>query len=83
MKSEKPEPDKAMYEINTNDNMQNEVSTSACLSVEKDSIDSKHAPNRDSQDFGRTSFGRPSRVAAKKVNSYKEAPVNVKMRRTE
>ncbi|CAN4115040.1 unnamed protein product [Withania somnifera] len=30
---------------------------------------------------GRTSLSRPSREAAKKVQSYKEIPVNIKMRR--
>lgn len=63
--------------------MQNDVLTTACLSVEKDSIEGKHAPSRESQDFGRPSLGRPSRQAAKKVSTYKEVPVNVKMRRTE
>lgn len=77
------EPDKALYEISTNDNVQNDVSTTTCLSIEKESIEGKHAASRESQDFGRPSFGRPSRQAAKKVSSYKEIPVNVKMRRTE
>ena len=31
----------------------------------------------------RTSFGRPLRRAAEKVQSYKEIPLNVKMRRLE
>ncbi|KZV48033.1 hypothetical protein F511_21454 [Dorcoceras hygrometricum] len=31
----------------------------------------------------RTSFGRPSRRAAEKVQSYKEIPLNVKLRRSE
>ncbi|KAK1396524.1 shugoshin-1 [Heracleum sosnowskyi] len=77
------EPVKALQEVKTNDQMQNDVSTTACLSTEKDSTEGKHAPNRESQDFGRPSFGRPSRQAAKKVSCYKEIPLNVKMRRTE
>ncbi|XP_059317540.1 SHUGOSHIN 1-like isoform X2 [Lycium ferocissimum] len=32
-------------------------------------------------EFGRSSFSRPLRHAAKKVQSYKEIPVNIKMRR--
>ncbi|XP_074366300.1 SHUGOSHIN 2 isoform X1 [Apium graveolens] len=74
---------KSEAEPDANDYMQNDVSTTACLSVEKDSIEGMHAPSHESQDFGRPSLGRPSRQAAKKVNSYKEVPVNVKMRRTE
>uniref|UniRef100_A0A164ZEV9 Shugoshin C-terminal domain-containing protein n=1 Tax=Daucus carota subsp. sativus TaxID=79200 RepID=A0A164ZEV9_DAUCS len=78
VKSEEPEADKSFSKININD-----VSISACLSDENDSGEGKHAPNRESQDFGRPSFGRPSRQAAKKVNTYKEIPLNVKMRRSE
>lgn len=33
------------------------------------------------QDLERLSIGRPSRQVAKKVSSYKEVPLNVKMRR--
>ncbi|KAI3458921.1 hypothetical protein Pfo_015584 [Paulownia fortunei] len=36
-----------------------------------------------SQEFGRSSLCRPSRLAAKKVQSYKEIPINIKMRRPE
>ncbi|CAI9766202.1 unnamed protein product [Fraxinus pennsylvanica] len=39
------------------------------------------APIYEPQQFGRSSLGRPSRQAAKKVQSYKEIPLNVKMRR--
>lgn len=35
-----------------------------------------------SHEQGRPSIGRPSRVAAKKIQSYKEIPLNVKMRRS-
>ncbi|KAK6156329.1 hypothetical protein DH2020_010577 [Rehmannia glutinosa] len=35
----------------------------------------------ESQEFGRSSLCRPSRLAAKKVKSYREIPINVKMRR--
>ncbi|CAA2960207.1 shugoshin-1 isoform X1 [Olea europaea subsp. europaea] len=39
------------------------------------------APRYEPQKFGRSSLGRPSRQAAIKVQSYKEIPLNVKMRR--
>ncbi|CAA0825344.1 Shugoshin C terminus [Striga hermonthica] len=34
-------------------------------------------------EIGRSSLSRPSRLAAKKIQSYKERPINVKMRRPE
>ncbi|KAL6552795.1 hypothetical protein OROHE_008159 [Orobanche hederae] len=37
----------------------------------------------ESQEFGRPSLIRPSRLAAKKILSYKEIPLTVKMRRSE
>lgn len=37
----------------------------------------------DAKELQRPSMGRPSRQAVKKVPSYKEIPLNVKMRRTE
>ncbi|CAA2976608.1 shugoshin-1 isoform X1 [Olea europaea subsp. europaea] len=37
-------------------------------------------PRYEPQKFGRSSLGRPSRQAAIKVQSYKEIPLNVKMR---
>ncbi|XP_048326922.2 SHUGOSHIN 2 isoform X5 [Ziziphus jujuba] len=41
------------------------------------------APIPVTQEFRRSSVGRPSRRAAEKVTSYKEIPINVKMRRME
>lgn len=41
------------------------------------------APVTLTQEFRRSSLGRPSRRAAEKVKSYKEMAVNVKMRRLE
>ncbi|KAL8052053.1 hypothetical protein ABFX02_06G188400 [Erythranthe guttata] len=37
----------------------------------------------EAEEFEKPNLGRPSRVAAKKVQSYKEIPLNVKMRRPE
>lgn len=47
------------------------------------SKDENCAPRCDPRDSQRTSFGRPSRKAAVKVQSYKEIPLNIKMRRSE
>ncbi|KAJ0476285.1 putative shugoshin [Helianthus annuus] len=46
---------------------------------ENDKCGSKSEP----QNSQRMSFGRPSRRAAEKVQSYKEVPLNIKMRRPE
>lgn len=40
-------------------------------------------PSNEAQVSHRSSIGRPSRRAAEKVQSYKEVPLNVKMRRAE
>ncbi|CAK7332191.1 unnamed protein product [Dovyalis caffra] len=40
-------------------------------------------PRNETQVSHRSSIGRPSRRAAEKIQSYKEVPVNVKMRRAE
>ncbi|XP_028776238.1 shugoshin-1-like [Neltuma alba] len=49
--------------------------------------DAKYAVTGENSGLGhqgpRSSFGRPSRKAAEKVQSYKEIPLNVKMRRLE
>lgn len=47
------------------------------------SKDENIMPRCDPRDSQRTSFGRPSRKAAVKVQSYKEIPLNIKMRRSE
>lgn len=63
------------------DTVQEQGSTpgSALLKDESDMANS--VAKCESQEFGRPSLSRPSRVAAKKVQSYKEVPLNVKMRR--
>ncbi|KAL7215206.1 hypothetical protein ACSBR1_027382 [Camellia fascicularis] len=58
-------------------------STSMC-SLAKDDKRGISDPSDDkTQQLQRSSIGRPLRLAAKKVESYKEIPVNVKMRRKE
>lgn len=43
--------------------------------------ETKTAPRYEAQEQRRSSIGRPSRRAAEKVQSYKETPLNLKMRR--
>lgn len=40
-------------------------------------------PSSEAQEPRRTSIGRPLRSAVEKVESYKERPINIKMRRTQ
>ncbi|GFP91825.1 shugoshin-1 [Phtheirospermum japonicum] len=51
--------------------------------LENESTSGSASVKYESQEIGRSSLSRPSRVAAKKVQSYKEVPLNVKMRRSE
>ena len=45
--------------------------------------DQSVSPQHQNQGARRSSLGRPMRSAAVKVNSYKEVPLNIKMRRVE
>ena len=45
--------------------------------------DQSVSPQHQNQGSRRASLGRPMRRAAEKVNSYKEVPLNIKMRRAE
>ncbi|CAI9780072.1 unnamed protein product [Fraxinus pennsylvanica] len=56
-------------------------SISASAAVKNEVKECVSAPRYEPQKFGRSSLGRPSRQAAIKVQSYKEIPLNVKMRR--
>ncbi|KAA8539245.1 hypothetical protein F0562_025937 [Nyssa sinensis] len=58
-------------------------SSSMCSLVEKDDKEGNTAPRDEAQVSRRSSVGRPSRLAAMKVQSYKEIPLHVKMRRPE
>ncbi|KAL0284149.1 UNVERIFIED_CONTAM: shugoshin 1 [Sesamum radiatum] len=61
-----------------NEDVAEKGSTSENPSVKVEDNESRH----ESQESGRPSL-RSSRLAAKKVQSYKEKPINIKMRRTE
>ncbi|KAK1564824.1 hypothetical protein Q3G72_012314 [Acer saccharum] len=63
-----------------NDPMQEDVSTPAGSSVPNKETCSSRNETQVSQ---RSSMGRPLRKAAEKVQSYKEVPLNIKMRRKE
>ncbi|XP_052186870.1 SHUGOSHIN 1-like [Diospyros lotus] len=91
-KHEESEPTEDVVEKDTKfpasslheDQMQEEGSTSTASSAKRDGEGSGRGPSDDeAQEFLRPSMGRPSRLAAKKVQSYKEIPLNVKMRRSE
>ncbi|KAF9674924.1 hypothetical protein SADUNF_Sadunf10G0178200 [Salix dunnii] len=56
--------------------------TSSAPSVKIESGTGDSVPRFETQELRRTSF-RPTRRAAEKVHSYKEIPLNVKMRRSE
>ncbi|KAI7751394.1 hypothetical protein M8C21_028744 [Ambrosia artemisiifolia] len=74
------EPDENLFEIKDLIKHENYGPTSKVdIEQEHDKCGSKLEP-KNSQ---RMSFGRPSRRAAEKVQSYKEVPVNLKMRRPE
>lgn len=45
--------------------------------------DCNYGPRPEAQESKRSSIGRPLRRAAEKVHSYKENPINIKMRRSE
>ncbi|XP_071930256.1 uncharacterized protein [Coffea arabica] len=90
-KCEKPKPsddisDRKDAEISScllrDDKMEEEGlnSTSSFKNEEKEGIS---APVFDAQGSRRSSMNRPLRQAAKKVQTYKEIPVNIKMRRSE
>ncbi|KAL3838273.1 hypothetical protein ACJIZ3_022864 [Penstemon smallii] len=61
--------------------LDNPVPEKESSSVKNEDNECSSGPGYESQDIGRPSLCRPSRVAAKKVQSYKEIPINVKMRR--
>ncbi|KAK6271056.1 hypothetical protein POUND7_008154, partial [Theobroma cacao] len=57
--------------------------TSSHSSVKKEHEEGSITPRNEAQELRRISVGRPLRRAVEKVQSYKEIPVNVKMRREE
>ncbi|KAJ8543877.1 hypothetical protein K7X08_025495 [Anisodus acutangulus] len=71
--------DKCALHPPTSDPVQENGSTSICIS--SNDLDCNPSTRFEPIPFGRSSLSRPSREAAKKVQSYKEIPVNIKMRR--
>ncbi|KVH90753.1 Shugoshin, C-terminal [Cynara cardunculus var. scolymus] len=73
-RSQEHEPKEKLFEIKD-------------LKMHEDGPTSKVIEQKDgkwsSQESQRMSFGRPSRRAAEKIQSYKETPLNIKMRRPE
>ncbi|XP_008812402.2 shugoshin-1-like isoform X1 [Phoenix dactylifera] len=55
----------------------------AIMNPVKVELQEEKSSSKDHQGSRRSSLGRPMRRAAEKVNSYKEVPLNVKMRRNE
>ncbi|XP_059625378.1 SHUGOSHIN 2-like [Cornus florida] len=91
-KCEEPERTEDLFELDNaefpicslgDDKMQEDGSASMSSSVKKEDTEGNTAPRDEAREFRRSSIGRPSRLAVKKVNSYKEVPLNVKMRRLE
>lgn len=71
--------DKCALHPPTTDPVQENGSTSTCMS--SNDLQCNPSLRFEPIPFGRSSLSRPSREAAKKVQSYKEIPVNIKMRR--
>ena len=62
--------------------MKDVVLDSSVISSEKEQSKKNNSqPPYENQEIRRTSVGRPMRKAAEKVSSYKEIPLNIKMRR--
>ncbi|KAK9072627.1 hypothetical protein SSX86_009062 [Deinandra increscens subsp. villosa] len=77
--SQHDEPKEDLFEIKDLKMHEDYSTTSEMITEQKHDKCVKPEP----QDSGRMSFGRPSRKAAEKINSYKEIPLNIKMRRPE
>lgn len=71
--------DKCSLHQPTSDPVQESGSTSICVS--SNDLHCNSSSRFEAIPSGRTSLSRPSREAAKKVQSYKEISVNIKMRR--
>lgn len=70
----------------SDDRMQEVDSNIAIVSVKREDVENYSRPctsNKITQDSRRSSISRPSREAAKKIQSYKELGLHVKMRRPE
>lgn len=90
-KSEEPEQTEDLFEIDDakflvspalDDLVHESGQMLSGLSV-KEEDEGNTALRLEAQEMRRSSVGRPLRRAAEKVQSYKEVPVNIKMRRKE
>ncbi|KAL9371921.1 hypothetical protein Peur_037061 [Populus x canadensis] len=86
-RSQEREPAENLFEI---EDVRFPVSNSRDKSMKENGLTSSSItkeeickPSNEAQVSHRSSIGRPSRRAAEKVQSYKEVPLNVKMRREE
>lgn len=77
-KHDEPKPTDDVFHTDEMDDKMQEDDKASSVKKEANSLRSKL-----SQESRRSSISRPSREAAKKVQSYKEISVNVKMRRPE
>lgn len=91
-KSEQPEPKENLFEIDAAnfasggplDTPMHEYRPNLLdSSIKIDEKDEKCESEFEPKESQRTSFRRPMRRAAEKVQSYKEIPLNIKMRRKE
>lgn len=90
LKSLEPEPTEDVFEIDLakihvsplhEEAVNPTVPASSGSSITKEEQAGNKVPETEVQDLKRTSVGRPLRRAAEKIQSYKEIPLNVKMRR--
>lgn len=89
---EEPKSTEHLYEIDhvkipvgpfPDDQLQENSLNSMCLTVKNEDKEGDSSLDCETEGMRRSSIARPSRQAAKKVQSYKEPPLNIKMRRTE
>ncbi|OVA17973.1 Shugoshin [Macleaya cordata] len=92
LQSKQPEPTEDLFEIEDtkfpvspllDEPMQENGPTSSNSSTIKEENNGRSSVMCDTPESRRSSIARPMRRAAVKVQSYKEVPVNVKMRRSE
>ncbi|KAF8370212.1 hypothetical protein HHK36_031743 [Tetracentron sinense] len=90
-KSEQTEPTEDLFEIEDakfparplhDSPMHEDGPASLGLSTRKEEKEGNATPRCETQELRRSSIGRPLRRAAEKVQSYKEIPLNIKMRRS-
>lgn len=77
-KHDDPKPAEDLFHTDEMDDKMLEVDVGSSVKNDEDSL-----PKKVSDESRRSSISRPSRGVANKVQSYKEIPLNVKMRRPE